>query len=144
MANFYTSDLHLCSKANMIKYDSRPFSTLKGMQDTMIENWNNTITNGDTVYILGDIDKRGYKEEVVNILGRLKGHLIAIKGNHDSFDDYRLRRIFSDIKDYKEITDHIIDPENPKSRLRFNIILSCSGTDSTVDGFICTDTFITL
>ena len=49
---YYTSDLHFgCQN----KFEGRNLDTDK----SIIRNWNNRVTNGDTVYILGDIGKEG-------------------------------------------------------------------------------------
>ena len=51
---YYTSDLHL-GHANIIKLCKRPFSDVDEMNAVLISNWNNRVTNGDTVYISGDL-----------------------------------------------------------------------------------------
>lgn len=54
---YYISDLHLFHEAT-IKFDNRPFQNLEEMHETIMKNWNSKVTNGDTVYILGDISLR--------------------------------------------------------------------------------------
>lgn len=50
--NYFISDLHLnCQN----KYEGRTLEHDKNLK----ENWNKTVTNGDTVYILGDIGREG-------------------------------------------------------------------------------------
>jgi len=51
---YFTSDLHLGHK-NIIKLCHRPFASLKEMDETLVSNWNQVVTNGDTVYIIGDL-----------------------------------------------------------------------------------------
>ena len=51
---FITSDLHL-DHTNIIKYCKRPFLDTEEMNQTLINNWNNTISKRDTVYFLGDL-----------------------------------------------------------------------------------------
>lgn len=81
------------------------------MEEVIINNWNSIVKAEDTTYILGDFcwDK---EDEWKRILKLLNGSKVLILGNHDlknmSFD---LKRMFQDIKNYKEITDdkkHII------------------------------------
>ena len=102
--NYYISDLHLFHEAS-IKFDNRPFGSLEEMHSTILSNWNGTVTNGDTVYILGDVSMRGKSEDLISFVARLKGRKILIKGNHDDVSDYRYKQLFAEICDYKEIQD---------------------------------------
>lgn len=102
--NYYISDLHLFHEAS-IKYDNRPFCTLEEMHNAIMKNWNDTVTNGDTVYILGDISMRGTNEELIAFVAKLKGQKLLIKGNHDKVSDFRYKQLFSGIYDYKELND---------------------------------------
>ncbi|MCQ2540291.1 MAG: metallophosphoesterase [Acetatifactor sp.] len=103
---YYISDLHLFHEA-CIRFDNRPFATVEEMNETILNNWNNKVNNGDTVYILGDVSMRGQQEELIALVAKLKGHKILIKGNHDDLSDYRYQQLFSEIVDYKEVTDHV-------------------------------------
>ena len=80
--NYYTSDLHL-GHANIIKLCKRPFYYVQEMDEALIANWNDRVTNGDTVYILGDLMFR-VVENPENYLSRLTGKKHLIIGNHDS------------------------------------------------------------
>lgn len=99
---FYISDLHFGHK-NILKYDNRPFLTVEEMDNTLINNWNSVVTSNDTVYILGDISWYDYKT-TVEIMNKLKGNKILIKGNHDRLNQ-ELRDCFQGVYDYKEIKD---------------------------------------
>ena len=105
--NYYISDLHLgCYN----KYENR---TPK--HDLIIkENWNNVVTNGDTVYILGDIGKESNKdnEYLCEIISTLKGKKILIQGNHEKLKDFRIRQLFTEIAPYKEVCDNINGTNN--------------------------------
>ena len=80
---FFTSDLHL-EHANVIKFCNRP-TTLEGMTDWIVDNWNSVVKKGDIVYHLGDLTFRGsdYFHDLVDILERLNGDIVLIPGNHD-------------------------------------------------------------
>ena len=104
--NYYISDLHLLHK-NCIRFDERPFGDLEEMHETILENWNRKVTNGDTVYILGDAALYGKKEDGIALMARMKGKKILVKGNHDHVDDYRYQQLYEEICDYKEIQDGI-------------------------------------
>ena len=51
---FFTSDLHFCHDREFI-WGSRGFSSCDEMNNTIIERWNNTVTDYDIVYVLGDL-----------------------------------------------------------------------------------------
>lgn len=102
--NYYISDLHLFHEAS-IRFDERPFSSLEEMHEKILQNWNNRINNGDTVYILGDISLRGKNEDLIALVAKLKGKKVLVRGNHDDLSDYRYRQLFYEIVDYKEIND---------------------------------------
>ncbi len=78
---FFTSDLH-CNHDNVIAFCKRPFKNAEEMNETLIENWNNTVNEDSTIFCLGDFawgDVKMWRP----IVERLKGHIILIKGNHD-------------------------------------------------------------
>lgn len=89
---FVTADTHFFhgDLLGMDDFAPRPFPDVQTMNNTIIENWNNKVGENDTVYHLGDIAlyftkpaKRSY-EAVFHVLDQLNGHLVLIKGNHDS------------------------------------------------------------
>lgn len=84
MDYYISSDIHLFHK-NILKFypKSRPFSSLDEMHERFIENWNNTITEDDVTYLLGDISF-GKPDETVDILNKLNGKIRLVIGNHDS------------------------------------------------------------
>lgn len=113
--NFYISDLHI-GHANVIKFDNRPFIDCDEMFNKMRDNWNNTVSENDTVYILGDFI--WYKEpNWTNIVSQFTGHKVLIKGNHDPREYSReTLQCFDKITDYLEIKDngkHVIMSHYP-------------------------------
>lgn len=94
---YFISDTHF-GHANTIYYDNRPFSSVGEMDEALINNWNEKVTPGDNVYILGDFS--WYKPDRAEaILRQLNGAICLIRGNHDHYD----LKGFSEIADYKEI-----------------------------------------
>ena len=114
--NYYISDLHLFHK-NVTRagkdFDDRPFDNLEEMHSILKDKWNAKVTNGDTVYILGDLAMRGTQEDLIAFVSTLKGHKVMVKGNHDDIKDLRYKQLFDEICDYKEISD-TLDGKNVK------------------------------
>lgn len=100
--NYYISDIHFgCQNS----YDNRTL----GHDKLVKENWNHIVTNADNVYILGDIGKIGNNrdtENLIEIVSTLKGRKTLVVGNHDVLKDIRLRQLFVEICDKKEIVDN--------------------------------------
>lgn len=78
---YFISDTHFNHK-NIIKYCNRPFKNIEEMNKVLIENWNNTVTDFDTIFHLGDVALTN-ESEMKEIIPKLKGKKILIKGNHD-------------------------------------------------------------
>lgn len=78
---FFTSDLHM-GHENIIRFCSRPFSSLKEMDEALVRNWNSRIGVDDDVYVLGDLFYR-MKADPPAVLDRLSGRKHLIVGNHD-------------------------------------------------------------
>lgn len=99
---YYIADWHYGHK-NVITFDNRPFASLDEMNTVLVNRWNNTVTDNDTVYVLGDMFY--CKRNLISaVLDKLNGHKILIRGNHDKLTP-RQRRYFDDIVDYMEIVD---------------------------------------
>ena len=103
---YYIADLHLGHR-NVIKFDNRPFGSVEENDEAIIERWNNTVADDDTVWILGDIGF-GSAERIVDVYGSLKGHKKLIIGNHDEklLRNAKVRNLFEETKYYTEITDY--------------------------------------
>ena len=114
--NFYISDLHLFHK-NVTdegrNFDNRPFKSLEEMHSVIHSNWNSKVTNGDTVYILGDLSWQE-TEEAIAYVSTLKGRKVLVKGNHDRLKDIRYATLFEEICDYKMIVDTLERNVNKK------------------------------
>lgn len=101
--NFYIADTHF-GHFNIIRYDNRPFSSVKEMDEALIKNWNDVVTDDDTVYILGDFS--WYDELTTSdIIRKLNGHKVLVKGNHDQITR-KISYAFDKIVDYLEISDN--------------------------------------
>ncbi|WP_052735465.1 2'-5' RNA ligase family protein [Methanosarcina sp. 1.H.A.2.2] len=90
---FVTSDFHL-DHTNIIKYCRRPFLDTADMNKTLVQNWNNTINNKDTVYFLGDLAYGRGGRSTDYWLKQLNGNIFFIKGNHDESNEIKFHDNF--------------------------------------------------
>ena len=86
------------------------------MHKVIKDNWNHTVTNADHVYILGDLSWKE-NDESIALISTLRGNKHMILGNHDRFTDQRLKQLFVEVCNYKEIKDKIDNKE-------YSVILS--------------------
>lgn len=77
----FTSDLHFGHK-NVIGFCNRPFESVEDMEQKLINNWNDYVSQTDEIYILGDMFFCG-SIKAKEILKQLNGKKILILGNHD-------------------------------------------------------------
>lgn len=86
---YLIADTHFGDDA-IRRYENRPFSSAGEMDETMTRNWNETVKEGDTVYVLGDFAVEGCER---SILERLSGRKILVKGNHDRASNREYREM---------------------------------------------------
>ena len=87
---YFTSDLHF-SHTNVIDFCERPFKTIEEMDEHIIKKWNKRVKDCDIVYVLGDVQ---WFIKKTDILPRLKGTKILIRGNHDRKASFMVKRGF--------------------------------------------------
>jgi calcineurin-like phosphoesterase family protein len=103
---FITSDLHL-DHTNIIKYCKRPFLNTEDMNKILVNNWNNIISNKDTVFFLGDLAYGRGSRNTDYWLKQLNGKIIFIKGNHDKSDKIKFYKTYKlEYGDYKLFLSH--------------------------------------
>lgn len=108
---YYTADLHF-GYAPIIYNTARPFSSVEEMDETLIKNWNDTVDDDDTVYIVGDFSYNNGKVPL-QYLSRLKGHKHLIRGNHDTCLEhqelfYEYLESVTDLWETEDGDDHVI------------------------------------
>lgn len=106
---FYISDYHFYHELT-IKRSRQEFNNVKEMNEAIIERHNRKVSDKDDVYILGDIivcPEEYLDEFMKNTVGRLKGRLHLIVGNHDYkyLDKEEFRKYFLSIDEVKLIQD---------------------------------------
>ena len=82
MTIFLTGCTHF-GHEKIVRLAKRPFSSLQEMEETLIENWNKTVSANDTVYHHGDFAYKASGDIKKKYLSRLNGNIILIQGNHD-------------------------------------------------------------
>lgn len=90
---WFISDPHFGHK-NIIKYESRPFIYTEHMDNAIIENYNQVVSEGDVVFWLGDMFfcKSSRMDYISQRLS--KGRNILIRGNHDKdIGDVKFKRL---------------------------------------------------
>ena len=96
---FFTSDTHFNQQRTLeLSHNRRIFKNLSEMNETLIRNWNNTITNKDIVYHLGDFGD-------YNFVKYLKGKIRLITGNYEQSDNLDINKLkelgFESVSDKK-------------------------------------------
>ena len=101
--NAYSEQVYF-GHENVLRFDNRPFETVEEMDDELIKRWNDKVGKGDLVYVLGDLIWKTATNEAVQIIKRLNGQIILIKGNHDRFlHNAAAKKALAGIKDYDDI-----------------------------------------
>lgn len=108
MRTWITSDLHF-GHTNIMKFCPQARARFRNdvdyMNEEMINEWNHTVSDGDLVYILGDVAFLP-SADAVKIMKRLNGDKILIEGNHDRklLNDPVFRSCFKEVHQYLGIT----------------------------------------
>lgn len=106
MVIWFVSDTHWGHRNMVEKFKledgspARDFSSVKEMDETMIQRWNEVVKPEDHVYHLGDVTMhRQIRQIKYSVLDRLQGHKRLLLGNHDAdtVENYLLwfKKIFS-------------------------------------------------
>lgn len=75
----------------------RPWDNPDEMDEAMVKMWNDTVRPNDKVYHLGDVV---INRKSLQILDRLNGDKVLIRGNHDIFKMEDYTKYFRDIRGY--------------------------------------------
>ncbi len=96
----------------------RPWDNPDEMDEEMVKRWNETVRPNDKVYHLGDVV---INRKALNIMRRLNGDKVLIRGNHDIFrlEDYT--PFFRDVRGYHVMNGMILShiPVHEESLGRF-------------------------
>lgn len=128
---FVISDHHLGHTNSWEKFKRedgsplRPFTSTEEMNETMIELHNAKVKDQDTVYFLGDVV---INKKYLELVKRMNGRKILIRGNHDIFKDEEYREVgFQQIHGVRVFVDKFIlshiplHPDCVSERFRVNV-----------------------
>ena len=128
---FVISDHHLGHTNSWEKFKLedgsplRPFTSTEEMNETMIERHNAKVKEQDTVYFLGDVV---INKKYLELVKRMNGRKILIRGNHDIFKDEDYREVgFKQIHGVRVFVDKFIlshiplHPDCVTERFRVNV-----------------------
>ena len=106
---FFTADLHF-GHENVIKLDGRAFASVEEMDEELIRRWNAKVSKGDLVYVLGDMIWQCHNDGAAELIKKLNGQIILIKGNHDRFlKNAASKSALAAVKDYDDIRVSLAD-----------------------------------
>ena len=92
MEIYFSSDLHLGHRS-VIGFQNRPFESVEEMNRGIIHNFNSVVRRDDILYILGDLSYRIPESQANELIKRINGRKILIRGNHDGHYDLSLIHI---------------------------------------------------
>lgn len=124
---FFASDHHFHHQGILgFKRDDgtplREFETVEHMNEHIVQQHNSVVRTTDKVYFLGDITMFR-TSEALEILDRLNGEKVLVKGNHDLCKSAKYLKYFKDIRGTHQfsgiIASHI--PIHPDSLGRWGL-----------------------
>lgn len=117
---YVTGDTHF-DHYNIIRYCDRPFEDTNLMNETMIDRWNEVISDDDTVIHVGDFALTSFEREKL-ICEKLNGYKILILGNHDKTVSRALRAGFDEAyKGQVTFDDYVFSHYRHDSTKAFNV-----------------------
>lgn len=128
MANIFFASDHHFGHANILNFkreDGSPLRVFKDvdhMNEYMVMQHNRRVRPGDKVYFLGDVTM-ARNAKSLEILGRMNGEKILIKGNHDLAKAEQYLQYFKDIRVYHQFDGMILShiPIHPESLGRWGV-----------------------
>lgn len=123
-ATFLVSDTHFghAGSCKFLRADGvtkmRPWDDPDEMDEHMVKVWNERVRPNDKVYHLGDVVINRKK---LDIMSRLNGDKVLIKGNHDIFHLEDYTKHFRDVRGYHVLNGLILShiPLHEESLGRF-------------------------
>ena len=99
---YFIADTHF-GDDKIRRYENRPFADTTQMDAELIRRWNETVTEEDIVYHLGDFGGEGREAEILQSLHGIK---YLVKGNHDKKSNEAYRQAgFTEVYDLPVILE---------------------------------------
>lgn len=91
MTDFFTSDLHFFhdkhAERNIVEFSDRKLITTREEHtEWLVSLWNSQVKPNDTVHHLGDFAFAYKPEKIVELIYRLNGRKVFVRGNHCASD----------------------------------------------------------
>ncbi len=114
MSNTFLISDHHFSQASILHFmindgsaKLRPeFQSVEEMDEFMIAQWNSVVGNNDRIYHLGDLCN--HNRILDEILPRLNGRKVLVKGNHDQLKVSQYMKYFDDIRAIDRLDTFVI------------------------------------
>ena len=124
---FFASDHHF-HHANILTFKTsegtalRVFADVDHMNEHMVNCHNSVVKPSDKVYFLGDVSM-SRNAKGLEILGRMNGEKILVKGNHDLCTAAQYLQYFKDIRGSHQFDGMILThiPIHPESLARWGL-----------------------
>ena len=118
---YFISDTHF-HHSNIIEMCSRPWGDIKTHDNSLIQNWNNTVSKDGIVFLAGDVALTSRIDYITELIEQLNGFIYLIPGNHDiqnRFDREIIMKLFAGFYDTLSIT--VDDEDQPNGHVNFFI-----------------------
>ena len=124
---FFCSDHHF-GHANILTFKRddgtplRDFVDIDHMNEIIVQRHNEVVRPNDKVYFLGDV-VMSKKTSALEILGRMNGEKVLIKGNHDQCNLLAYAQYFKDVRGSHQFSGLIMThiPIHPESLARWGL-----------------------
>lgn len=121
---FFTADTHFRHE-KVITFESthRKFTSIEEHDEALIANWNKVVRPKDLIWHLGDVYLGNDIDDFVQLMSRLNGRKMLIRGNHDTFATQAYTLAFEEVygvwPKYGAVLSHV--PLHPDSVDRWKI-----------------------
>ncbi|MGH7273826.1 MAG: metallophosphoesterase [Nitrospiria bacterium] len=100
---YFWSDTHF-NHEGILHFTTRPWKTVREMNDALLEKWNSVVGSRDEIYLLGDFAfKHPLGDDIEGLFLRLHGKKFLLRGNHDYRNPSVLKLPWDNAWDLREV-----------------------------------------